>query len=689
MLSSPLAGVIRTTKHHLSKLESMGIVTVQDLLNFFPRALESAESASSSAEISLGDKNTLEGTLQTFKKERAKSGKYFAKGVMVLDDGTSIDVIWFQIPYSLKSITLPRRLFLIGKVERDYGKLKILNPEVHLESNVHVGGIRPVYPESPPITAKWLREKISGMLTLANEFKDPLPPEILKAEKLMDLPTAIKKIHFPSSTDEWFEAKRRLGFQEIFEIQVRVLKAKFDREQTHINPYQVDFDPEQIKKDLATLPFELTNHQKKSLLDMLEDFKKDRSMHRLLQGDVGSGKTIVAFLAALHLVRHGFQTVILAPTEILAQQHYVGMLDFVKRTLPAGLEHEDELLTGDCTDQCALLTGSVTAKNKKIIKERLRLGKIKFLVGTHAVLTEDTVFNNLALAVIDEQHRFGVQQRALLAENHAHVIAMTATPIPRSLALTIYGDQDLSIIGEKPAGRKEIITRIVADSKTEILCYRFIDDQIVKGRQIFWVCPLVDESEAIEAKNVLAEYVRINEQLFPQHRVEFLHGKMKPKEKDAIMQRFKNHEFDILVSTSVIEVGVDIPNSTVMVIENSERFGLAQLHQFRGRIGRNDYQSYCFLMVGDKKDKSKERLKAMEASNDGFYLSEVDLKLRGSGEVYGLKQSGLPDLKCADFTNVEAMQSARDWATKILEKDLTLESYPRLKRRIESETVYF
>jgi ATP-dependent DNA helicase RecG len=299
------------------------------------------------------------------------------------------------------------------------------------------------------------------------------------------------------------------------------------------------------------------------------------------------------------------------------------------------------------------------------------------------------VFNNLALAVIDEQHRFGVQQRALLAENHAHVMAMTATPIPRSLALTIYGDQDLSIIGEKPAGRKEIITRIVAESKVEIQCYRFIDDQVIKGRQIFWVCPLVDESDAIEAKNVLAEYVRINEQLFPHHRVEYLHGKMKPKEKDAIMQRFKNHEFDILVSTSVIEVGVDIPNSTVMVIENSERFGLAQLHQFRGRIGRNDYQSYCFLMVGDKKDKSKERLKAMEASNDGFYLSEIDLKLRGSGEVYGLKQSGLPDLKCADFTDVEAMQNARDWATKILEKDLTLESYPRLKRRIESETVYF
>jgi ATP-dependent DNA helicase RecG len=689
MLSSPLVNVLRTTKHHLKKLDSMGIVTVQDLLNFFPRALESAETTSTVAGIVLGEKNTLEGTLQSFSKERAKSGKFFGKGVMVLDDGTTLEVVWFQIPYNLKSVVFPRRLFLLGKVERNYGRLKIMNPEVHLEANVHVGGIRPVYPESPPITAKWLREKISGLLTLAKDFKDPLPPEILAAENLMDLATAIKKIHFPASTEEWFEAKRRLGFQEIFEIQVRVLQAKFYREQTHKNPYQVDFDPEQIKKDLALLPFTLTDHQKKALLDILEDFKRDRSMHRLLQGDVGSGKTIVAFLAALHLVRAGYQTAILAPTEILAQQHYAGLLEFVKRVMPEPTQNDSTLLAGESTDECALLTGSVTAKNKKIIKEKLRLGHLKFLVGTHAILTEDTVFKNLALAVIDEQHRFGVQQRASLAENNAHVIAMTATPIPRSLALTIYGDQDLSVIGEKPAGRKDIITRIVADSKTEILCYRFIDDQIIKGRQIFWVCPLVDESEAIEAKNVLAEYVRINEQLFPKHRVEFLHGKMKPKDKDAIMKRFKNHEFDILVSTSVIEVGVDIPNSTVMVIENAERFGLAQLHQFRGRIGRNDYQSYCFLMVGDKKDKSKERLKAMEASNDGFYLSEVDLKLRGSGEVYGLKQSGLPDLKCADFTNVEAMQSARDWATKILEQDLTLGKYPRLKQRIESETVYF
>ena len=689
MLSANLSTVLRTTAHHLKKLNQMGIVTVQDLLNFFPRALESADTTTGVAGIKLGEKNTLDGTLQWFKKERTRNGKTIGKGMMVLDDGSSIEVVWFQIPYSLQKVQLPRRLFLLGKVERNYGKLKIVNPEVHLEANVHIGGIRPVYPESPPITAKWLREKISGLLTLSGEFKDPLPTEILKAHNLMPLATAIDKIHFPASSDEWFEAKRRLGFQEIFEIQVRVMRAKIYRERTQKSPYQAGFDPDTIKDDLTKLPFELTHDQKKSLLEVLEDFKRERPMHRLLQGDVGSGKTIVCFLAALHMVRSGFQVAILAPTEILASQHFASLLDFVARTMPESQASTEGLLDVTPAEQCALLTGSVTAKNKKIIKERLRLGHIKFLVGTHAILTEDTVFNSLGLAVIDEQHRFGVEQRALLAENQAHVLAMTATPIPRSLALTIYGDQDLSIIKEKPAGRKEIITRIVADSKTEVLCYRFIDDQIVKGRQIFWVCPLVDESDKIEAKNVHDEYVRINEQLFPQHKVEYLHGKMKPKEKEAIMARFKAGEFDILVSTSVIEVGVDIPNSTVMVIENSERFGLAQLHQFRGRIGRNDYQSYCFLMVGDKKDKSKARLQAMERSNDGFYLSEIDLKLRGSGEVYGLRQSGLPDLKCADFNDIDTMQSAREWATKILEEDLDLNTYPRLKTRIESETVYF
>ncbi len=673
MLNLKIEKVLSTTARHIKKLNSWGIFTVKDLLEFFPRALEATEIKSEASQIILKEKNTLSGRLQGFRKERSRNGKYLGKGQFILDDGTLIEVIWFQIPYQLKNIQCPKRMFLVGKTERNYGKIQIKNPEIHFEQNVHIGGIRPIYPESPPITSKWLREKVHPLLRFTREFEDILPQSVRKAHNLIGIEQAIKNIHFPSTSDEWIQAKGRLGFEEIFEIQTRVLQTKILREKTQLNPYKIIFDPEIIKEDLKKLPFELTTDQKKALLEVLQDFEKDRPMHRLLQGDVGSGKTIVGLLAVLQMVRNGFQVAILAPTEILAKQHLSSLIKFGIFTV------------GDYD----LLTGSTTAKNKTRIKEQLKSGSLKIIVGTHAILTEDTIFKNLGLAVIDEQHRFGVEQRSVLSGQNTHTLSMTATPIPRSLALTIYGDQDLSIIKEKPAGRKPIITRIVADSKTESLCYRFIDDQIQKGRQIFWVCPLVDESDKIEAKNVHDEFVRINEQIFPKHRVQFLHGKMKSKEKDVIMAAFKDHEFDILVSTSVIEVGVDIPNSTVMCIENSERFGLAQLHQFRGRIGRNDMQSYCFLMVGSSDDKNKARLQAMERSNDGFYLSEIDLKLRGAGEVYGLRQSGLPDLKCADLNDIETMKKARESAEEVVREDLTLQKHPALQKRINQGTVYF
>ncbi len=689
MLNWPLEKVIRTTASHLKKCHQLGIFTAQDLLGWFPRALESTEIGTGVKDIELGKKNTLTGTLQNFRKERTRGGKYLGKATLVLDDRAELEVIWFRVPYQLKNLQLPRRCFLVGKIDRRYGKIQINNPEIHLNEGVHVGGIRPIYPESPPLTSKWLREKISGLLGSVREFPETLPDTILSSEGLLSRTRAIRQIHFPDSVADWSAARRRLGFEEIFLIQLRVMQAKFQREENHQNPHRFHFDPEMIKQDLTYLPFTLTTHQKQALLEVLQDFKRDRPMHRLLQGDVGAGKTIVGLMAALQMSRAVYQTALLAPTEILAKQHFVSALKFLSRYQE--FADQDTLLADEKmpTDKIALLTGSTTAKQKKDIKARLRQGEIKILIGTHAILTEDTIFQDLGLAIIDEQHRFGVAQRAILSENQSHVLAMTATPIPRSLALTIYGDQDLSIIREKPAGRKPIITRIVADKKTETLCYRFIEDQVTKGRQVFWVCPLVDESDKIEAKNVHDEYVRISETLYPKLNIGFLHGKMKSKDKDAIMEAFKNQEYDILVSTSVIEVGVDVPNATVMVIENSERFGLAQLHQFRGRIGRNDMQSYCFLMVGSQEDKSKERLKAMERSNDGFYLSEVDLELRGAGEIYGLRQSGLPDLKCADLTDVELMQTARGWAEKILTEDITLRTYPELKAMVEAGEVWF
>ncbi len=692
MLSQPLKALIRTTPSHLKKLEKMGIYTGRDLLEYFPRTLEDAGIRTKFSEIVLDEKNTLGGELHSFQVQKTKYGKRIAKAVLSLDDG-DIEVIWFAIPYNMRNFEGSKYVFLVGKVKRNYGKIQISNPEIHFEQNIHVGSIRPIYPESPPITSKWLREKISGLLSLVHDFEEVLPTEILESENLISKPQAIKKIHFPASVESWYEAKRRLGFEEIFEIQLRVLQTKALRQQNEKSYFKVPFQPEIVKKDLDKLPFTLTNHQKKALVEILKDFEKDRPMHRLLQGDVGSGKTIVAFLAALQIIRAGHQAVILAPTEILAKQHLESAMKFLgkdevfkkEETLFSEKESDHEKKT----NQIKLLTGSTPAKEKKQIKSDLKTGNIKLLIGTHAVLTEDTIFKNLGLAVIDEQHRFGVKQRTILSENFSHVLSMTATPIPRSLALTIYGDQDLSIISEKPAGRLPIITRVIGDDITRRKCEYFIEDQIDKGRQIFWVCPLVDESDKIEARNVKAEYERVSQIIFPQKRVTFLHGKMKPKEKEKIMKDFQDHKFDILVSTSVIEVGVDIPNATVMVIENAERFGLAQLHQFRGRIGRNDLQSYCFLMVDKKEDKQKERLRAMEKSNDGFYLSEVDLQLRGSGEIYGLKQSGLPDLKCADLNDIEMMKKARIWAQKLLAEDVFLDKYQRLKNRIRQTMVYF
>lgn len=670
-LNFPLKSVIRTTAAHLKKLNTMGIQSVQDILEFFPRALEATDEKSAFSEILLGEKNTLVGNLCDFRVEKTPRGKKLGRAALVLADGSTIDVVWFVVPYKLKNFQDNTYVWLVGKVTRNYGKIQISNPEIHFEQNVHIGGLRAIYPESPPITSKWLREKISGCLLFAKEFREFLPEEIIKTRNLLDRCEAIKKIHVPKTQEEWQAAKERLAFEEIFEIQVRVLRQKFLREQEARNPYNIPFEAEPVKEDLKKLPFELTTAQKKVLFSILKDYELDRSAHRLVQGDVGSGKTVVAFLAGSPHVRAGNQVAILAPTAILAQQHFANALKFYGPEV-----------------RCELLIGATTGKKKEEIKRNLAGGQIDVLIGTHAILTEDTVFKNLGLAVIDEQHRFGVKQRAILGETGCHVVAMTATPIPRTLALTVYGDQDLSVIDELPPGRKEIITRVVGDDATRRKMELFADNHITKGRQVFWVCPLVDESDKIEAKSVLVEYERIR-QVFHNRKVEFLHGKMKQKEKDSIMARFKNHEFDILVSTSVIEVGVDIPNATVMMIENSERFGLAQLHQFRGRIGRNDMQSYCFLMVGKTEDKNKARLNAMEKFHSGQKLAEIDLELRGMGDLYGTKQAGMPDFKCADLSDLQMLQDARDWAIKILEEDVSLEKYPKLKKKVEEGEVFF
>ncbi|PID70468.1 ATP-dependent DNA helicase RecG [bacterium DOLZORAL124_38_8] len=689
-LEFPLKKLLNTTPKHLAKLEALHVVTGRDLVEYFPRAVESTDVRSSFGAIEMDKKNTVGGLLCDFRLEKTARGRKIGKAALVLDDGVVMESVWFSVPYVLRNLRDESRVFLVGKVSRNYGKIQISNPEVHLDKTVHVGGVRAIYSESLPITSKWLREKMHGLLPLiqAHEYPEFLPASILEAESFLPRHEALKLIHAPTSVEAWNAARRRLAFEELFEIQLRVLQEKFLRQAEAENPFKVVFDAELVKQDLATLPFALTLAQKRVLFQILQDFQQPVAAHRLVQGDVGSGKTVVAFLAAAQMVRAGFQVAILAPTEILAQQHFEKAKQFFAHIDVGRTETPNLLGESNSGVVVELLTGSVTAKQKKDIKQRLVQKKVDVLIGTHALLTEDTVFHSLGLAVVDEQHRFGVAQRAILAENKSHVVSMTATPIPRTLALTIYGNQELSVINELPAGRKPIITRVVADDATERKMNLFIDDQCEKGRQVFWVCPLVEESEKIEAKSVLAEFERVR-QIFAKRRVEYLHGKMRPAEKKQIMERFQRKEFDILVSTSVIEVGVDIPDSTVMVIENSERFGLSQLHQFRGRIGRNDLQSYCFLKVGKREDKQKIRLKAMERFTSGQKLSEIDLELRGMGEIYGVKQSGLPEFKVADISNLPLLESAKHWAEQILEADPHLEKHPLLAQRLQKQVVYF
>jgi ATP-dependent DNA helicase RecG len=670
-----LSSILKTTKNHLQKLNNLGIVTVRDLLEFFPRKLESIKITENIDEIICEEKNTLKGEIYNIRSEKTRFKKNIFKADLFLQGGESLSVVWFHKPFLLQRIKDGQTVFLIGKIKYSLGKLQCQSPEIHLQMNIHLSDLRPIYPESQPINSKWLREKITGLLQTFTSFPDLIPAIYQKKYNLISRTEAIKNIHFPVNFEQWENAKKTLAFEELLLIQCRVLQEKFYREKNQYNKYKINFSAEQVSEDFKHLPFELTRSQKQVLHEILQDFSQEKICSRLVQGDVGSGKTIVALLSILQVLRAGFQATILAPTEILAKQHFKSALQFLSKIAPQF--------------SVEILTGSVTAKKKQEIKARLATGRIDLLIGTHAVLTEDTVFQNLAIAIVDEQHRFGVKQRTILGKNNAHLVAMTATPIPRTLALTIYGDQDLSIINELPAGRKKIITKVVSEEKNWQLFLKFIDDQIAKERQVFWVCPLVEESENISAENVKNAFSKLQQDFFPQRRIALLHGKMKPKEKDEIMTAFKNHEFDILVATSVIEVGVDIPKATVMVIENSERFGLSQLHQFRGRIGRNSLQSYCFLLVGDKKDKNKARLKAMEKSNDGLYLSEIDLKLRGSGEIYGLKQSGLPDLKCADFNDLELIQSTKQSAEEILKKDLSLNEFPALKEEIINRQVYF
>lgn len=668
MLQTSLSRALRTTQKHLDLLKELSLTTVGDLLTYFPRGYTDSSEFTQIMDMQLDETNTVLGTLKTLFNIRTRGGKTIQRAVFA-DETGSIEVMWFNQPFLTRMLPRNKEIILTGKLKLSAGKLVFQAPSYELVSKskeaVHAGRIVPVYHETEGISSKWLREKILPLIDqYAKYFEEYMPPEILKEEHLIDLPTAIKNIHFPENDDMLKKSRERISFDELFLLQLKVLqKKKLWQKIERDEGKKMNTQKELLRNYIKKLPFELTSAQKKVLNEILADLSQPFPMHRLLQGDVGSGKTIVAVIAALNAIKNGYQVVIMAPTEILAKQHYHSFLKLLK----------------DHSLNIQFIAGSTTKSEKESIIKQMKTGTCDIVIGTHALIQEGIGFKNLGLAIIDEQHRFGVKQRATLKQigNSPHLLSLSATPIPRTLAITIYGDQDLSVIDEMPKGRQTIITRVVPEEKRQD-AYRWIEDQVLKGHQVFIICPLINESETLELKSVINEYVYLSEHIFKRDTVGLLHGKMPQDEKDQIMADFKDNKINILVSTSVIEVGIDVPNATIMIIEGAERFGLSQLHQFRGRVGRGEHQSYCFLFTNKLSMEGMKRMKAMETHSSGFKLAEIDLELRGPGEIYGIRQSGIPDLKMASLTDSELIARARNQAEKLLKTDENLEKHKSL-----------
>ena len=646
--------------NNVTLLQKLGINTLEDLITFFPRNYEDRSKPKKIYELVDGEEALIDVICASKVNEvRFARNKVMLK-MLVRDDTGDCVITWFNQTYVKNKFKIGERYQFYGKISVKYGRVEMTKPVFDKEGlNKNTGKIIPIYPLTYKLSQNKLRSIIeNGLKQVSDKLDETIPEYILNTYKLMDLNTAIKQIHFPDSFENYNKARTRFVFEELLTVQLALssLKSRYDKEIDGIK-----FDKNVKMSDVInSLPFRLTKAQLKVLEEIDKDMENIKPMNRLLQGDVGSGKTIVSIIAAYKAAKSGYQSAIMAPTAILAEQH---MQEFSKVLEQFGI-------------RCELLLGGMRVKKRKEVLEDLKNGKIDVLIGTHALLVEDVEFKKLGLVVTDEQHRFGVRQRANIVGKglNPDVLVMTATPIPRTLALILYGDLDISIIDELPPNRKKIETYPVTKNM-ETRVQEFIRKNVEEGRQAYVVCPLVEENEEFENfKSVVELAEKYQNNIFPEFRVEYLHGKMKQKEKDEIMQEFKNGKIQILVSTTVIEVGVNVPNANIMVVQNAEHFGLAQLHQLRGRVGRGEYQSYCILIYEGNSKTTKERMKIMKETDNGFIVAEKDLELRGSGEFFGTRQHGLPEFKIANlFEDVGVLKEVQKLSLKIEEVDPKLE----------------
>jgi ATP-dependent DNA helicase RecG len=647
-----------------NRLARLDIHTLGDMLYHFPRRYDDYSQLKTINRLEYGDELTVLGTVQSASVRKLHGGKRQLVEVIVNDGTGALRVTWFNQPWITKTLREGKQIVLAGKIEQYLGRLVMNNPEWELldENNLHTSRILPVYPLTAKISQRWLRTQMDKVVSYwALRVQDPLPNIIIEEADLLELPEALLQVHFPDSWEDLKAAQHRLAFDEIFYLQLGVVQQKRQWADRTATPFTVT---DEWKQSLANqLPYTLTNAQQSALDDIYKDLASGRPMNRLIQGDVGSGKTVVAAFGIGAVLKDGAQAAVMAPTSILAEQHL--------STFTQLLAGENGLLQ---PHQIRLMIGATPNSEKEEIRAGLASGEIRLVIGTHALLEDPVGFQNLQAAVIDEQHRFGVQQRAALRSKseNPHLLVMTATPIPRSLALTVYGDLDLTVIDEMPPGREPVGTYMLYPRERERI-YNLIRREVAEGHQAFIIYPLVEESEKLETKAAVEEHQRLQTEVFRNLKVGLLHGRMKPSEKDDVMTRFRDKEFDVLVSTTVIEVGVDVPNANVMVIEGANRFGLAQLHQLRGRVGRGGGEAYCVLIPESENGMENERLKVMTETTDGFVLAEKDLEQRGPGQFLGSRQAGFSEMQMSSLTDIRLIEKARKHAQALLEVDPDLE----------------